>query len=1188
MNTKSMNLISSAGLLWLGSCCGALVKAQIPKEPVAVLSPNATNFQLFGEIPVSPYTGIANIEVPIYTIKEGPINAPISLSYHASGFRPDQHPGWVGQGWNLSVGGVVNRTIRDLPDEYDDPTTGGYALQRGFYFTHSYLNTPDWDSEARMRALCDEQDRGVPKYAGDTEPDAFSFNFSNYSGKFYMDHNGNWQVQSNKPLKVSLLNPSSPFVDVSIPHPHGSESNGAYPKTFGGFSILTEDGTQYVFGGVAEAIEYSLPFYAQTASWLADSWQLTNIIAPDGHQLTFTYQRENNKYINQMYIAFDQNISTGNTQDGNYVGNISCESWSSDLSGVADAYYQGKLLAPVYLSSIQGTTTTVSFARDNSIELPYQPAVYSYRYTLWQQHPVNNFMPYLEVSGDGINYSTNPQALMARLQWKQLNQISISQLGVPQKSFSFSYSQSNSERLTLKKLTEVGSDGSTITPYQFAYNDYVYDGVVLNNQQPQYLANRTDHWGFYDDRYAPFNDRVNYYSNRAPTSSLAVSQSGLLKQIIYPTGGVTDFTYESNMYAKQLDLSRNAPTNYSANQLAGGVRIKRISSYSLTDITNKLVKEYFYVSGYSAQVDPTTLSQLPSTGVLGGQIAYNISYTLVSHSNSNDITTSNVFSSQSALPSSMNSLGSHIGYSQVVEKLSDNSYTKFYYSNFDTELGHPDDPGNVLQKTRTPYEPFSSREQERGSLTKTELYTVGDICVKRQQIDYDVFPQPTDPSAYVRAVKVRLTAICSNTQTSLEEGTAYKLYTYAYLPIKDTETIYDSNGANGLATTTTYQYDPSKLVASTSTVDSKGYTVTTAYRYPFNINYSGNQAPTAPDASAIYAMTARNMLSYPIEIIKTLNGLTTAATVQTYRWAGANSAYILPYQTYVLEPVQPLPTGQYILSSYGTSFYLPFVIAGNNSQMRLKATWSLYDAKSNPLGLVKEGNVLSSFLWGYKNALPIAKVENAAPNEVYHNNFEESTGWDTGLNGYDTSQVRTGNQAGYTTSASWDGQHHTFSTTPLTIALPIAKKFVFSGWVYTEGPTAQLWLFMYRQNETGYYSYVDYVQTNAQDASTQNKWIYLQKEVVVPADVVRLNFRVTNCYNSALPNNTRIWFDDLRIHPADAQMTTYTHRPGIGVTSISDANNKPVLYEYDALNRLGIVRDQDGNVTKSLEYHYHL
>jgi hypothetical protein len=56
--------------------------AQAPQlAKVTPPSPNAAAFQKYGEIPVSPYTGIPDISIPVYTVQFRDITIPITLSY---------------------------------------------------------------------------------------------------------------------------------------------------------------------------------------------------------------------------------------------------------------------------------------------------------------------------------------------------------------------------------------------------------------------------------------------------------------------------------------------------------------------------------------------------------------------------------------------------------------------------------------------------------------------------------------------------------------------------------------------------------------------------------------------------------------------------------------------------------------------------------------------------------------------------------------------------------------------------------------------------------------------------------------------------------------------------------------------------------------------------------------------------
>lgn len=53
-----------------------------------------------------------------------------------------------------------------------------------------------------------------------------------------------------------------------------------------------------------------------------------------------------------------------------------------------------------------------------------------------------------------------------------------------------------------------------------------------------------------------------------------------------------------------------------------------------------------------------------------------------------------------------------------------------------------------------------------------------------------------------------------------------------------------------------------------------------------------------------------------------------------------------------------------------------------------------------------------------------------------------------------------------------------------------------------------------------------------------------------------------------------------------AQMTSYTYKPLVGITSITDPSGKTITYEYDTFNRLLQIRDHDGNMIEKYTYNY--
>jgi len=506
-------------LLSMTICLNLFAQTPIPEGPKNIQSPNVASLGSYLDVPVSLFTGTPNIQVPIFNVTNtGGVTVPINLSYNAHGFRPDEHPGWVGSGWSLEAGGAIMRTVKDAPDDYSNPNYA-YGGNAGFYYRHSIINNPNWNQQAFMKTIAQ-----TDSMFEDTETDEYSFAYPGGSGKFYIDPSGNWQVKCDKPVKVSF---DGTFLNVPFTAPLGTRMQTyGNSKTFGGFTITDERGNQFVFGGSTDAIEYSIPFFNQNiAEWTAQAWYLTKIVPANGPPVSLSYIR--GSYINQMAISMYNNLQTKSVSSaGIFNPTPSCSSW--DWKSV-DASYSGMLVSPAYLTTISAANINVSFKTSTSNELRYANSAYAWSNTMWQQstdpEKGSEFLPILYLAEGSIPYPS----CLSQLQWKRLDTVVISsKSNTVLRKFVFGYNNDANKRLFLQSLTEQDGSGVSKPPYGFSYDT----SVAL----PGYLANMTDHWGFYNGTYADVSNiqayYLLYYSYREPHAeylySMQAPSTGLI------------------------------------------------------------------------------------------------------------------------------------------------------------------------------------------------------------------------------------------------------------------------------------------------------------------------------------------------------------------------------------------------------------------------------------------------------------------------------------------------------------------------------------------------------------------------------------------------------------------------------------------------------------------------------------
>jgi len=238
-------------------------------------SPDAGKLASYAEVPVSHFTGTANIEIPIFELKGKELTVPVKLSYKAGGIKVEETASGIGLGWSLIAGGVISRTVYGLPDE-GDPVASSFfnnydqllANKLGMPRTIESCNAPN--TIIGYKTFQDE----VMKFKSiDVQPDIYFYNVNGLSGKLFLDQDGNPQTI---PFKKYKITPGNGPLGVGQP-----------------WIIKTDDGDTYIF----EAIERTRTDVSSqgegfdTNKDYVSSWYLTQIISRNSaDSFTFEYQ----------------------------------------------------------------------------------------------------------------------------------------------------------------------------------------------------------------------------------------------------------------------------------------------------------------------------------------------------------------------------------------------------------------------------------------------------------------------------------------------------------------------------------------------------------------------------------------------------------------------------------------------------------------------------------------------------------------------------------------------------------------------------------------------------------------------------------------------------------------------------------------------------------------------------------
>lgn len=308
-------------------------------------SPNASSLMKYTEFPVSYFTGIPDISFNLYTVSEGDLSVPVSISYHGGGVRVDDKDSCLGLGWTLLSGGAISRSIYGLPDETQQRGCTGlfkissknkqfreYIIGKRDGYDPSNANVQESNIETIIN-LCYDYESGKIDVANDI----FQFNCAGKTGTFIYD------IGNTNKLVVS----SSSAVEIEP-----SSAMMAYPLEF---VIADENGTRYYFD-VEEKSRHEFSFGPihlpqQTDSlYYTSTWYLSKIKSIRGDSIMFYYKDFGQKRVN---VNGPGTLQTA----GEY--------WLDKKYGFGSKYSGGTVVYyPKLLNSIVSSSAIVQFSYD--------------------------------------------------------------------------------------------------------------------------------------------------------------------------------------------------------------------------------------------------------------------------------------------------------------------------------------------------------------------------------------------------------------------------------------------------------------------------------------------------------------------------------------------------------------------------------------------------------------------------------------------------------------------------------------------------------------------------------------------------------------------------------------------------------------------------------------------------------
>lgn len=1161
------------------------------------------------------------------------LNNNVSLLYSSgNGLRVDEVSGPVGAGWSIKGISFITRIQKGLPDDQVEYSGSWNDINK--YGSGSLYNTTpisDGCPKALLTYPIFETQGEHYTYdnltQSDREIDQFMFYIEGRTGTFVINRLGQAICLNDSRVKISITHASIPDCRTTISK----------------FTIINELGVVYEFAELekTKVYNYQPADLGQTSAFSGSIFLQCDLSSPTEVPMAYKPYVINNWYVSKIkdkqvnreisFIYFQQtyDIAAANTSIS-YSGPIPPQKYTTAQSpdhSLSMTTYRSTVIHPE-ISSIQ-------YPDGNKIDFKYDEPR--------KDVPSVNSLSEIRLFKD----NTLLQKFQLTQSYFVKNEIKLP--AIPEERWS---------RLCLLSIKKVASDNVTSeNPYIFDY----YKGS--NNTEdfiPPYYFHAKDAWGYYNGdkcgvstadflqygnigqvesfvKLALFNDvestsPLTDYCDFKSTCKTKYASNGLLKSVVNPYGGKTEYEYEQNGKNPVI------PVPCDVDQvIVGGVHLSKIISKQI-DGQNDMIEEYSYVtennqSSLWGVENPKNRMYTPSYFepqskyfVPGSGCSYRYQYPGTLH----------------ALHFSRAAVGGtdplwsfkNQAYSEL------NSSTDAMYSNGDEQAG------NLLV----------------AAVVKILVGFIIDIIDCSRDYSVNNYPivhvnsavnfQNSLPSQFKRVVVKKYSASGITTGKTVHEFTSDEdfpllipssVYSYPYTSKQrylawlygNPKSVSYFDNQNNLVKSTNYSYTPISNTATDEKTRSCNCQVLYSRSYRSDLwgssaniqDFTATTIPNELNVEFSNITTGRVELTGVVEKLFNKQGDFVTNTA-TYQYNTTN--YMLSKQTSIDSKNRVTETRNYYIEDYDLSNPSNAVmnLMKNENIINVPVsseTWrtkpggqpEMLAAKVSEYGVIANGDFKLIKTYGLESTTPVPNsiIGNFNPSQLVRDvsliklssqinysatgeaveakdvpgNRIATTIYSTAFS--DRIPVATVSNASRNevSFSSFEPEYNVDGLQMINVQNLIEPSVTGQGCArITAGSSIQayfngtkdyrltLWatssnIQLKVQQQTTFPNPI--IVSKAISAPTINGWTYY--EYIIPAGSGTTAIITGDCK-----------IDEFRLYPQEASIVSSTYKAGVGKTSDCDINNRITYYEYDALNRIVKILDEKRNIVKTYEYHF--